>query len=88
MPYIPETLEGRFFRKTIEKSPEEESLYWFRREDGVEFAVIESARHHGADAVVICGDGRPTGNTIAESHFVITDEMRSLADGNYKRWDD
>ncbi|EGE2353576.1 hypothetical protein DL738_12050 [Escherichia coli] len=68
--------------------PEEQSLYWFRREDGIEFAVIESARYPGDDAVVICGDGRPTGNTIAESRFAITDEMRSLADGSYKRWDD
>ena len=85
MPYIPETLEGTFFRKTIETSPEGESLYWFRRADGIEFAVIESARYPGNDAVVICGDGRPTGNTISESLFVITDDMRALPRGVYEQ---
>ena len=83
MPYIPESLEGQFFRKTIETSPELESLYWFRREDGAVFAVVESERYPGGDAKVICRDGQPTGNTIAESLFVVTDEMRALPEGEY-----
>ena len=80
MPYIPETLTGDFFRKTIENDPEPESVYWFRRDDGEIFGVVESARHAGDTAPVILDDGRPTGNTVGESLFVVTDDMRQLAD--------
>lgn len=83
MPFIPESLEGQFFRKTIEMSSEPESLYWFRRADGVVFVVVESERHAGGNAIVLHDDGRPTGNTIAESLFSITAEMRALREGHY-----